>query len=220
MEKTADAMSDLARRTEHEQNEQTSYKQCDADLVVAFQQGHQDAFDLIDQRYRERLMMFLARRGIRREESLDIVQQTLFQASQKLHTLQDGHGLAAWLYRIAIRIWIDEKRKGPAGLTGNALRADVVSLSLVTTDYEPATGPRDDPAWQVAQKEERRNIWALAQKHLSPVEFELLWLKYVDELEDSEIAAAQSRSRGAIRTGLHRVRRKLIEILKSEKVLE
>ena len=60
----------------------------------------------------------------------------------------------------------------------------------------------------------------LAQDSLSPLEFELLWLKYVDELADSDIAAIQSRSPGAIRTGLLRVRRKLIEILKSEKVLE
>lgn len=213
-------MSDIAEHVVSEQNEHALRKQYDADLVLAFQQGHKDAFELIDQRYRERLMMFLARRGICHEESLDIVQQTLFQASQKLGTLRDGHRLAVWLYRIAIRFMIDETRKGPSGLTGNASRADVVSLSLVTTDNEPATGPREDPAWQVAQQEERQNIWTLAQDSLSPLEFELLWLKYVDELADSDIAAIQSRSPGAIRTGLLRVRRKLIEILKSEKVLE
>lgn len=193
---------------------------CDAELVVAFQQGHPDAFDLIDRRYRERLMMFLARRGVRYEESLDVVQQTLLQALRKLGSLRDGHNLAAWLYRVAVRIWIDENRKRTIGLGGNRTQANVVLLSQVAANIEPATGPEADPAWQIAHCEERQNVWALAQSCLSPAEFELLWLKYIDELDDKEIGKVLSRSCGAIRTGLHRVRRKLIEILKAEKVLE
>lgn len=192
----------------------------DEELVVAFQQGHRDAFELIDGRYRERLGSFLARRGVDHEESLDIVQQTLFYASQKMEQLRDGRALAVWLYRTALRVWVDEYRKNCPGSRSGRSGPRFVSLSTVPIELIPSNGLKDDPGLQVALRDEVENIWILARRHLTATEFELLWLKYVDEMDDADIAAIQKRACGALRTALHRVRRKLIDILRTEKVLE
>ena len=70
------------------------------------------------------------------------------------------------------------------------------------------------PDESVVLKEECRNLWQIARNTLTPVEFQILWLRYEDELNDDEIAISLGKKTGAVRTALSRARKKLTKSIK------
>jgi RNA polymerase sigma factor (sigma-70 family) len=84
----------------------------DEQLVAAFREGREEAFAVLAERYRERLVAYarhmLRARGQAAAE--DVVQDVLIRAYRALRTDSRPMALRAWLYRIAHNRCLDELR--------------------------------------------------------------------------------------------------------------
>ncbi|MDR0338407.1 MAG: sigma-70 family RNA polymerase sigma factor [Planctomycetaceae bacterium] len=163
----------------------------DADLVNRVRSGETKAFDEIDHRYRETLYRFLLRFTFGSELAEELAQRTLIRAFEMIKQLQSGEKLAGWLHRIAFRMAVAERR--------GRKTAPLESLG------EPAIVLPN----RFEVEEEKKNLWNLAQKYLSPDEFTILVLRYRNDLPLAQIAEKTGKKEGAVRVQLHRARKKL-----------
>lgn len=202
-------------------------KASDSELVVNFQKGEREAFDEIDRRFRPRLSRFLNARVGNRETAEDLTQEALMRAFNALNSLRDGVFLTAWLEKVALFTYVDwvrsrrleqpclpynenedEEDRGSVTSSSPALYVNLTrpsGLNFSNTTFNN----------HVDLKDECDNVWKRARDVLSPIEFQTLWLRYVDELDDSEIALSLGKKPGAVRTALCRARRKLSKKLKN-----
>ena len=160
--------------------------------------GQNEAFNEIDRRYRPVLHRFLTRYTCCDHRAEELVQRTLIRGFEMLGQLESGEKLAGWLHRIAFRLAAAEGRK-----------RSTVSLD---TDIEPAVVFADE----VQQREERAHIWQTAREALSTEEYEILRLRYIEDLDCSTIAARIGKKAGAVRIQLHRARKKLLPLFTKE----
>lgn len=190
----------------------TDHLQTDESLVEAAAADDAAAFDLLDRRYRDRLVRFLSQRTGNLHSGEELAQQTMVRAFESIRTLKNGERLAPWLYRIAFRLMIDGKRK--------AARSKEISLfdhssSETSSISRNQNGIHDGqkPENVLMERERRRNLWDLARKTLSADEFGVVWLRYAEGLTDLEIATVIGKSHGAVRALQHRARRSLANVM-------
>ena len=74
----------------------------DAQLVIAYQGGDRDAWEILYNRHRINLRGYFFRQGIANREDLnDLVQETLLEAMRNIEQLQTPESFSVWLSRIA-----------------------------------------------------------------------------------------------------------------------
>jgi RNA polymerase sigma-70 factor (ECF subfamily) len=172
----------------------------DQQLAEEAQQGSVAGFEELVRRYQVPLLHFLRNRTHSTTDAEDLVQETLVRAYENLHRYQSPYRFSTWLFTIAHRISLNERRKRrPIG------GPDVVEL---------LPDGRVDPEAAAIEKEERGRLWDLAAATLSQPQMTALWLYYVEEMPVAEIAKVLKRSRVATKTMLFRARRKLKPVLK------
>jgi len=168
----------------------------DAELVRRVLAGRREAFDEIDRRYRSALQRFLTRYTFCVHQADELVQRTLIRGFEMIGQLESGEKLAGWLHRIAYRMAAAEGRK----------------RRFVSLDTEGTVEPSIESPDEVRQREERDNIWRIARKELSMEEYEILRLRYRDDLDFATIAKRIGKKEGAVRVQLHRARKKLLPL--------
>ena len=193
----------------------------DFELALTFQAGDKDAFSEIDRRFRPRLFRFLRGRVESQETAEDLTQEALLRAFSSLNTLRNGVFLAGWLKQIAYRVYVDWVRRtsrepiaSSYDESSNDNENGVNNASPLVYSKSPKRpsgaefyGTASDKT--VDLRDERRNIWRVAREILSPMEFQTLWLRYEDELNDREIAKALGKSPGSVRVALSRAKKRL-----------
>ena len=197
----------------------------DERLIERFQSGERAAFDEIARRYRPRLLRFLRLRTRSLESAEDLTQDTLMKAFASLGSLRRGEFFSGWLHRVAFRTFVDSTRRRRldvvsfdenegVGGAGNAALKDV--FALPATPRRPSGDEFDSasPETRVLRADEGENVWRVAREILTAKEFKTLWLRYVDEATDAEIALALGATPGAVRVALTRARQKLIARLR------
>lgn len=198
----------------------------DATLVERFQSGDTEAFNEIDRRYRVRLVHFLFQRSHSQEIAEELAQETLARALASLSGLKDGRYLAQWLYRVAHNNLIDYFHKNSPphvrivsyddSLSDEPGGEERASGALFTGfERRPDGIPFDNrsPEEQVVCSDGRNNIWRIAKETLSVEEFQALWMKYVDDFSDEQIASELNRRVVSTRVFLSRIRKKLSKYL-------
>lgn len=198
----------------------------DASLVKRFQSGDSEAFDEIDRRYRARIVSFLLQRLHSEELAEEITQETLVRALIALPDLSDGSFLPQWLYRIAYNRLVDYSRRNKLPLwkavsydvdTNGQGEGDAAETCFFNGKEKRLNGVSFEnrtPEEQVIRAEENKNIWRVAKEILSHEEFQMLWMKYVDESSDEQVASKFNRRIGTVRVILSRVRKKLAKHLR------
>lgn len=73
----------------------------DEELVTRHLEGNEFAFQVLTERYRDRLLNWLTRRIGDRSEAEDVVQQTFMRVFQHLHRFDTHRKFSTWLYTIA-----------------------------------------------------------------------------------------------------------------------
>jgi RNA polymerase sigma-70 factor (ECF subfamily) len=176
----------------------------DGELATRAAAGSRPAFEELAARYSLRLFHFLRSRSGSDEDVEDLVQETLLKAYRNIGRFDPQRRFSTWLYTIAIRLSISRHR---------ALGAQ--TLPLVPLDPEGPEHPSPGPQESLIRKEEAResgNIWQLART-LNPAEYEVLWLRYAEEMSIKDIALAVKKSPVGVRVLLHRSRLKLAKRL-------
>lgn len=151
-----------------------------------------EAFGLLYERYVRVIYKYIYYRTGNTAEAEDLTEKTFFQALNNLNRYETrGVPFSAWLYRIAHNLvanWHRDRsrrRLVPLDEPGTETRAtiDPVSIAEISEEHE-----------------ELRSVIA----RLPLDRQQLLFLKFVEELPNAEIANVMRRSEGAIKALLHR----------------
>jgi RNA polymerase sigma-70 factor (ECF subfamily) len=174
----------------------------DEELAARAAAGSRSAFEELVSRYSLRLFHFLRSRSRSDEDIEDLAQETFLRAYRNIGRYDPQRRFSTWLYTMAIRLSISRRR---------SQRERLLPLDQDAQEH-PALGTQES----LIHKEEAReagNIWIVART-MKPDEYEVLWLRYAEEMPVKEIARAMKRSPVGVRVLLHRSRLKLGKKLK------
>lgn len=162
----------------------------DAELVRRSLTGDTQAFDALTRRHQGMVESIITRHACRPgNDASDLAQQAFITAYRKLEKLKDPSRFEAWLWGITSRLcwkWSGRRRD----------EARVLEL--------PATEISDRPEGDPFVREELRHRIAHAIAGLAPEYQEVLLLRYLEELDQDEIATITDRTVGSVRGILQR----------------
>jgi RNA polymerase sigma factor (sigma-70 family) len=172
----------------------------DEQLVAAFRAGNDDAFQVIFDRYRQRLFAYTRQMlGGSRQDAEDALQDVFLRAYGALRASDRPVSLRAWLYRVAHNRCIDQlRRPAPA-------QADVFDLSRT---------PLRDPIEESARREDLRRLVEDVQR-LPDAQRSALLMREMDGLSYQELADALDVTVPAVKSLLVRARIGLVEAIEA-----
>lgn len=190
-------------------NQQVLLQMTDEDLMIQFQQGVIDAFEILVRRYRERLLNYVYRYVSDREICEDILQETFLRVYRNRHSYRHIAKYSTWLYTIAGNLALSEYRKRK--------RHPLASLqSLGPRDETQEPDIPDETSTPERNAENAMND-AYLQEALGrvPEDFrEAVVLCDVQELTYEEIADITGLPMGTVKSRINRGRMKLRELLR------
>lgn len=180
----------------------------DEQLAERVQSGCAESFAELDRRLRPRLLHVLTRRLPTREDAEDVVQQTLLRVFEKIGLYDIRQRLSPWVFTIAVRLAAQQTRRKNLPMGQEAER----QLELIDDTAAP-----DE---QASRREERDNLWTLADRVLKTEQWTALWLFYGEEQSLKEVAQSLGRTKTSVSVLLFRARKMLLPHLKKLTVTE
>jgi RNA polymerase sigma-70 factor (ECF subfamily) len=169
------------------------------------------AFDLLVERYQDRIYGVIARLVPDAEAARDLTQESFLKAYKGLAGFAGGSSFYTWLYRIARNVVTSQLRHEAArpkiAASLDADEGERAPLRLVTA----ASGP--DPV-QTAVEAERKKLLLQALASLQPEFREIILLRDFEDRSYEEIAELLDLPDGTVRSRLHRARCELRDRLK------
>lgn len=182
----------------------------DRELVERCQRGDFDAFEVLVNRYRQRVYG-LAYGMVRNEpDAVDLSQETFVKAWQAIRGFKKNASFYTWLYRIATNLCIDLVRKRDRRPTVPLEDADDLP---VDAGVEVAPSNQPLPTDEVRRRELREQIDA-ALLELSPEHRAVVQLREFEGMDYGQIAAAMGCSIGTVMSRLHYARKHLQKLLR------
>jgi RNA polymerase sigma-70 factor (ECF subfamily) len=169
----------------------------DEELVarVQTQTGSHRCFDELVHRYCRRLFYFLRPKVTTDEDAEDLVQETFLKTYRNIDRFDLNYKFSTWLYTTAVRLAISFYRK-----------------KRIDDGFHGSNSSSLTPPDQVMREEDSKNLWNIAQT-LQSNQYQVLWLRYMEELSLGEIAVVMKKNRVHVRVLLHRARLNLIKQL-------
>ena len=185
----------------------------DEELLMAFNQGHADAFAHIMNRFERPLFYYILRRVQHEETARDVLQDTFMKLTQHAHRYNADSSLSAWLYTIARNRSIDflrKKRHREVSLDEPLGQSEGFSFHQILRDKGPSALDRVEGAefarrLDDALKEinpDQRDIFILREVH---------GLKFIEIAETLEISENTVKSR--MRYALEALRKHLADFM-------
>lgn len=173
-------------------------------LIHSAKNGDEKAFGALYNKYIAPIYRYVFMRvGYRKHEAEDIAHQVFMSAWQNMRTYEmQGFPFSSWLYRIAHNAVIDYYRTQRPSfdlefVDDNVAFADVPELENRLDDRMQMEGVR------------------VALAKLEPDQQNVIIMKFVNELENKEIATALGKTEGAVRVIQHRALKQLKSLLQS-----
>ena len=179
----------------------------DEDLIERFQNGDEQAYIELVNRYRDRLMNFVYRFVNDYEQSEDIAQETLIKLYTHKHYYKKIAKFSTWIYTIAANLAKSELRKKKT--------RKVTNLSQMSTQEKEYELPADQPDTDQAIESEfiEKRIQAAIQK--LPLHFKTVTiLREIQELSYEEISIIVDVPLGTVKSRINRARLQLQKELK------
>ena len=163
------------------------------DRVRAASQGDAAAFEQVVHTHHQRVLNFLFRMTRHRQDAEDLTQQTFVKAFQHIHRVDCERPIINWLLTIARRTALNHFR------------------SVRKWEFVPAeiVSPEPSPARHLEQQDRADNLWARARRVLPQREFEVLWLRFAEELSTEETARITGLTQIHVKVLVHRARHHL-----------
>jgi RNA polymerase sigma-70 factor (ECF subfamily) len=182
----------------------------DQELVTRCQQGDLEAYEVLVNRYREKVFR-LSHSMVRNEaDATDLCQETFVKGWQAIGGFKGSSSFYTWLYRITTNLCIDHSRK--------AARRPTVEFEETTNpqadaDVQIAPSSQEAPFEEVRRRELREQIdTALAE--LSPEHRAVMQLREFEGMDYANIARAVGCSIGTVMSRLHYARKHLQKLLR------
>ncbi len=174
----------------------------DKELVQLFHESDNPnyAFNLIVQKYRERLYWHIRKIVISHDDADDVLQNTLVKAWQALLDFRGDSQLFTWLYRIATN----------ESLTFLKSKRTKFFLPLVDVEKQLANKLADDPYFDgnEMQKQLQKAILSLPEKQRI-----VFNMRYFDEMKYEDISEILGTSVGALKASYHHAVKKIEELM-------
>jgi len=181
----------------------------DEDLMAQFQAGTVQAFNILVDRYSERLMHYLYRflNDARRCE--DMLQETFLRVHRNRHAYRRIAKFSTWLYTIAGNLARSEYRR--------VKRQRTYSMNAVNRNNEEYEIPIPDESFSPDRYTDRMlqgQYVHEALKQISPDYREVVVLRDIQQLSYDEIAEITGLPMGTVKSRINRGRTRLQELLK------
>lgn len=165
----------------------------EARLIAEAQRSVPGAFDELVRLHSRRIFNFLNQMTRQRQDAEDLTQQTFVKAYQNLHRFEAGRPLVNWLLTIARRTALNHFRA--------AKKWESVPEEIA------CGGP--SPAHLAEQNDRTDTLWARARRQLSQREFEVMWLRFAEEMSIEETARVAGLTQTHVKVIIFRARRRL-----------
>jgi RNA polymerase sigma-70 factor, ECF subfamily len=155
-------------------------------------QGDNDAFGVLYERYVARIYSYIYYRTGSESDAEDLTARVFHRAYDHIGTYKNtGVPFSAWLYRIAHNLVANWHRD-------NSRRREVPLDDSPEIEHRSAL-----PEAEIIDGQQLDNLMKILRK-LPPERQQLIILKFVEQLSNSEIGVIMGRSEGAIKSLYHR----------------
>jgi len=162
------------------------------DVLTQASNGDRAAFGLLYERYVERIFNYVYYRTGNLHDAEDLTARVFQRAMNHIQNYTDrGVPFSAWLYRIAHNLVANWHRD----------RSRKQEIPLDDLPVLPARG--DHPERNLVRSQEQDALLRLIRR-LPPERQNLLILKFVENMSNSEIGQIMGRSEGAVKSLYHR----------------
>ena len=173
---------------------------CDeAALIREAAAGNSRSFGEIVRTHHRRVFNFLYQMTRHQQDAEDLTQQTFIKAFHHLARFDQQRPLINWLLTIARNSALNHFR-------------DVKKWEELPCE---TAGAEPTPARHAEQKEQAENLWARARALLAPREFEVLWLRFAEEMSTRETAQTVGLTETHVKVLVFRARQTLLKGVKS-----
>ena len=184
----------------------------DEQLIIAFQNGDRDSYNLLVHRYKDKLTNFIFRFTGDIDSAQDLAQDTLLKVYIKKDSYKEIAKFSTWIYTIASNLAKTELRK--------LKRRQTYSISdLSTDDREFVLHRKDEGSFE--DIEDTHVSGSILEKSLMNLDEEfrnIIILRDIQELSYDEISKILQIPLGTVKSRINRGRFKLKDILKEKGV--
>jgi RNA polymerase sigma-70 factor (ECF subfamily) len=179
----------------------------DQALVERSQRGELDAFEVLVEKYRQRVWR-LALNVLRdREEAWDVAQEAFVRAWQALPNFRGQSQFYTWLFRITMNVASDRLRQ--RGARGRAFGTERVGEEEMERTMADTGATPDERAARTQQRERIQQALAALPEHHRTI----IMLSDLEGLSYREIADVLEIPMGTVMSRLHNARKKLRDVL-------
>jgi RNA polymerase sigma-70 factor (ECF subfamily) len=179
----------------------------DQELLEGIRRSSEEDFNLLYERYFQRVYSFAYARLRNRADAEEVVQETFTAVFRSIDLYRGQSSLLSWIYGITKN-----------SVNNNLRRAKAYELRLARAEHElqrPSSSLHDCTPEESLSL--RRCTEAVVERLASVADWqaEVFVLRHVENLPIGEIARRTSRSNDAVRSSLYRVKRLLVEAVDS-----
>jgi RNA polymerase sigma-70 factor, ECF subfamily len=184
----------------------------DAQLMLRFQAGDRDAFEILFSRHIRALMNFAFRFVRNREIAEELAQEVFLKVNDAAPSYRPEAKFTTWLYRIATNVCLNEIRRPTFRIRHQSLES-----GLCGGEEYAATDPVDSGTASPDKMLQRRAVAEALRRALGnlPEKQRLAFIlnKY-QELSYAEVAEVMKTSEKAVKSLIHRAKEAMAERLK------
>lgn len=182
----------------------------DEELMESFQEGNEQAFNLLIRRYKDRIHNFLFRYTHNHQDCEDLVQETFLRVFRSRHSYKRIARFSTWLYTIAINLAKTQHKKNQ--------KMNTVSMHQEEDDENSREIVIEDDNLHPDESLHQRLCVSEVEKALEeiPEEFkEAVVLRDIQNLTYEEIMAITELPMGTVKSRINRGRLRLQEKLEN-----
>jgi RNA polymerase sigma-70 factor (ECF subfamily) len=194
-----------SRRTRPPQPPQPPIAKGDREIVEGIRSASEEDFNLLYERYFQRVYSFAYMRLRNRADAEEVVQETFTVVFRSIDAYRGQSSLLSWIYGIAKNTVNNHVRRARA----YEARIERAEVELQRSSHSLAScTPEENLSLQRCAEAVRERLLSLTDWHA-----EVFLLRHVENLPIDEIARRMSRSNDAVRSSLYRVKRLLVEAI-------
>ncbi|MBI9048187.1 MAG: sigma-70 family RNA polymerase sigma factor [Anaerolineaceae bacterium] len=173
----------------------------EAEQLTLALQGDEEAFGEVVETFQNPVYNLCYRMLGNAQEAEDAAQETFWRAYQALNRYDQNRSFATWLLSIAAHYCIDQQRK-----------RKLPSFSIELLPEGNVAGKIDTPEKTYFLTEEERHLHLMLNE-LNPEDKAAIVLRYWYDFSEKEISQTLKLSISAVKSRLHRSRKKLAQII-------
>lgn len=178
----------------------------DEEIALTVQGGDDGSFDMLADRYREKLGRYALRYVGSADAASDVIQEVFIKAHQKISTFDPERKFSPWIYRITHNESVNYLKRNSKIKTVSL--DDTLSLSDEKSTADVELSSLD--AWF---ERELREQMADAIGRLPDTQAEVIHLRYIEGFSYKEISEIISKPVNTVGTLVSRAKKNLLKVL-------